>query len=220
MSPTTSRPAWFDALLKTVNCGLFVRPALRWLDIPLLLKSDELLNPILDKSTPDSNSSQQQVSQQVDLVPSSSLDTRFYLYNPFSYRSAYALPSNEIECDAYATAFHGWQKGCVDYIFASTNELQFSRILLLPFLNDLHKLNGIPHSSWPGSDHFDLVADVKWTPKSGRRTALFFEPVNDQNQTFSSSSSFSKRPPTQKKRANAYNYSTYLHHTQAKRTFY
>ncbi|XP_053991991.1 uncharacterized protein LOC128883536 isoform X2 [Hylaeus volcanicus] len=109
------------------------------------------------------------------------------LYHPFPLCSGYARNSHvkpalsssvtslditsELTEPAY-TAYCGAQKGCIDYIWYSSNELKVTKILEFPQVGFLKKIQNIPHSNFPGSDHFFLVIDFEWTPLTNRTVGI------------------------------------------------
>eukprot|EP00922_Rhytidocystis_sp_ex-Travisia-forbesii_P072543 GHVS01108156.1.p1 GENE.GHVS01108156.1~~GHVS01108156.1.p1 ORF type:complete len:578 (-),score=103.44 GHVS01108156.1:334-2067(-) len=64
------------------------------------------------------------------------------------------------------TAYHGWQKGCVDYIWYTHQQLQVVGLYEMPHIYELEQMGSIPNLSWSCSDHFSLIADfVRICPK-------------------------------------------------------
>ncbi|CDJ45233.1 endonuclease/exonuclease/phosphatase domain-containing protein, putative, partial [Eimeria tenella] len=57
------------------------------------------------------------------------------------------------------TAFHGWQKGCIDYIFYQSDNLQVAQVYQLPSMLRQGRVGSCPNEWWPASDHLSLVAD-------------------------------------------------------------
>lgn len=64
-----------------------------------------------------------------------------------------------LEEPAY-TAFHGWQKGCIDYIFFGPSNLKVVQVYQLPSLLKQGGVGCCPNELWPASDHLSLVADL------------------------------------------------------------
>jgi len=79
---------------------------------------------------------------------------------PFRLRSAYCTPPpfEDGLCEPAFTAHHGWQTGCSDYIWYSTNELQVFGVCEIPSKDDICH-SSVPNWLWRSSDHFDLIAD-------------------------------------------------------------
>ena len=109
------------------------------------------------------------------------LETSTVLYHPFCWKSSYARPcTGDLndkspyldEKEPAYTAFHGWQKGCIDYVWYSSNELQVNRLLEFPRIDVLNKIQNLPHQMFPGSDHFYLVVDFIWTEPKNRVVAV------------------------------------------------
>ncbi|KAL8444891.1 hypothetical protein Emed_005985 [Eimeria media] len=101
---------------------------------------------------------------------------------PSSNSSSSSGNSNKITVGEYLeepayTAFHGWQKGCIDYIFFAPKnlkrlpksdsgcrvqgqELRVIQVYQLPPLLKQGRVGSCPNELWPASDHLSLVADL------------------------------------------------------------
>lgn len=147
-------PSWLTDVLKHVDVSLFLRPEVLWMESRGSTAAINMATSHVQKH--DSSTTENSVKQ------TDSGSHANGLYHPFPYKSAYAVPHPSMPaCEPQATAFHGWQKGCVDYIWYSSNELevyilfrivaikcelfQVSRILQLPSFQNLQKLGSIPH---------------------------------------------------------------------------
>eukprot|EP00921_Rhytidocystis_pertsovi_P002588 GHVQ01004479.1.p1 GENE.GHVQ01004479.1~~GHVQ01004479.1.p1 ORF type:complete len:639 (+),score=84.49 GHVQ01004479.1:657-2573(+) len=64
-----------------------------------------------------------------------------------------------VQSEPAYTAYHGWQKGCIDYIWYTSKDLQVVGLYELPRVRDTQVTGSIPNPSWTSSDHFSLVAD-------------------------------------------------------------
>ncbi|ORM41100.1 Protein angel -like protein 2 [Babesia sp. Xinjiang] len=85
------------------------------------------------------------------------------LFCPFKFTSAYSVFDPGLNrCNEPAfTAFHGWQRGCVDYIWYTREELDVESIYELPAYRDVTENGNLPNKGWPSSDHFSLVSQFK-----------------------------------------------------------
>ncbi|GIX63974.1 endonuclease/exonuclease/phosphatase family domain containing protein, putative [Babesia caballi] len=85
---------------------------------------------------------------------------------PFNFTSAYSTfdPGLNRCSEPAFTAFHGWQRGCVDYIWYTCDELEVESIYELPAYRDVEANGNLPNKGWPSSDHFSLVSQFKRRP--------------------------------------------------------
>ncbi|KAK1940277.1 endonuclease/exonuclease/phosphatase family domain containing protein [Babesia divergens] len=88
-----------------------------------------------------------------------SSNTNDLLFCPFNFRSAYSIvnPGSQCSNEPAFTAFHGWQRGCVDYIWYAKDELDVESIYELPDYGDVKARGNLPNKGWPSSDHFSLT---------------------------------------------------------------
>lgn len=85
------------------------------------------------------------------------------LYCPYNFSSAYSMynPGLNSSNEPAFTAFHGWQRGCVDYIWYTKDELEVESIYGLPSYGDVTARGNLPNKGWPSSDHFSLISQFK-----------------------------------------------------------
>lgn len=99
------------------------------------------------------------------------------LYHPLLCSSGYATQDDRdaLAREPAVTAYHAWQKGCIDYIWYASNILAVQRILEMPPLTKLREIGDIPNVEFPMSDHFDLVTDFNGNlPMTGAIPLLLF----------------------------------------------
>lgn len=185
--------SWLSKIMLSTDTSLFTKPPVLWVSKDVLHyvleeKSCSAVKKTSRMSTVASDSAIN-IKKRCDhsfasTLASGSSETAFSsgtLYHPFWCRSAYARnftctatnsdTGRERAKEPAFTAYHGWQRGCIDYIWYSPNELQVSRTFELPRVDELRHIKGIPHPIFPGSDHFSLVAEFCWTPCAERHVA-------------------------------------------------
>ncbi|XP_026191450.1 uncharacterized protein LOC34621375 [Cyclospora cayetanensis] len=77
-----------------------------------------------------------------------------------SKSSSSSIPMEEFLEEPAYTAYHGWQKGCIDYIFFSPGNLKVAQVYQLPSLLSQGCVGSCPNLLWPASDHLSLVVDL------------------------------------------------------------
>ncbi|GFE55864.1 endonuclease exonuclease phosphatase family domain containing protein [Babesia ovis] len=85
------------------------------------------------------------------------------VFCPYNFTSAYSVfdPGHNRCNEPAFTAFHGWQRGCVDYIWYTSGQLDVQSLYELPAYNDVTENGNLPNKGWPSSDHFSLVSQFK-----------------------------------------------------------
>ncbi|XP_954274.1 enzyme, putative [Theileria annulata] len=66
------------------------------------------------------------------------------IYCPFKLSSAYAM-GDSFNSEPAFTAFHGWQRGCVDYICYDPNFVQLEAIYEMPQYSQVKRNGDLPH---------------------------------------------------------------------------
>ncbi|BAM38969.1 uncharacterized protein TOT_010001261 [Theileria orientalis strain Shintoku] len=82
------------------------------------------------------------------------------IYCPLKLSSAYSVDDG-FNCEPAFTAFHGWQKGCVDYICYNPDYTLLEGIYEMPLYTQVRQNGDLPHKKWPASDHFSLISQFK-----------------------------------------------------------
>ncbi|UKJ87929.2 hypothetical protein MACJ_000371 [Theileria orientalis] len=82
------------------------------------------------------------------------------IYCPLKLSSAYSVDDG-FNCEPAFTAFHGWQKGCVDYICYNPDHTLLEGIYEMPLYTQVRQNGDLPHKKWPASDHFSLISQFK-----------------------------------------------------------
>ncbi|KAK2197442.1 bifunctional Endonuclease-exonuclease-phosphatase superfamily/Endonuclease-exonuclease-phosphatase [Babesia duncani] len=105
--------------------------------------------------------SKQSIDSYLELIKV--IDDKRLLYCPFKLQSAYNYldPNLQTDNEPAFTAFHGWQRGCIDYIWYTSNNLIVKAIYEMPSYHQVKLHGNLPNKSWPSSDHFSLVSCFK-----------------------------------------------------------
>ncbi|EAN33735.1 Endonuclease/Exonuclease/phosphatase family protein [Theileria parva strain Muguga] len=96
----------------------------------------------------------------VNSVSNDNIGSGDMVYCPLKLSSAYAM-GDSFNSEPAFTAFHGWQRGCVDYICYDPSLVQLEAIYEMPHYSHVRRNGDLPHKKWPASDHFSLISQFK-----------------------------------------------------------
>ncbi|AFZ80038.1 hypothetical protein BEWA_028880 [Theileria equi strain WA] len=85
------------------------------------------------------------------------------LLSPLVLKSAYNRDADveDMKAEPAYTAYHGWQRGCVDYIWYDPQQLVVEAIYEMPLYKRVRAGGNLPNKHWPSSDHFSLISQFK-----------------------------------------------------------
>ncbi|CDR95622.1 endonuclease/exonuclease/phosphatase family domain containing protein, putative [Babesia bigemina] len=164
---TGTEGEWVEPLSRTTGIDMFTK-------MPEWIKFDEGMHGVISKylgavnerslSGKEDESSVTPRSKDADDVDKTlGGEARDLLFCPFKFHSAYStFDPGQNQCNEPAfTAFHGWQRGCVDYIWYTADELNVQSLYEMPAYRDVKANGNLPNKGWPSSDHFSLLSEFK-----------------------------------------------------------
>ncbi|KAK1443099.1 Endonuclease/exonuclease/phosphatase like protein [Babesia gibsoni] len=162
---TGNNEDWVEPLSKSPSIELFTKIP-DWIssDIKLRESISNYVKRVTERG-PEAYSPEVRASDAVEETSDDQqeLTDSGLVYCPFKFGSAYSIYDPWLKCynEPAFTAFHGWQRGCVDYIWYTKDELEVESIYELPPYGDVKAQGNLPNKGWPSSDHFSLISQLK-----------------------------------------------------------